>query len=111
VTKWRILVRMTGFINSLVTHTLLITFKLHRRYSAIADLHTFQFTVAHTLGFSVSISRLLATDLHTETSTQIATIITPEIFQSHFTSSQADLLYSFVDLVPLLIFSERLAFT
>jgi hypothetical protein len=44
---------------------LLITLK----YGAIADLHTFQFTVAHALGFSVSSSRLLATDLNTETST------------------------------------------
>jgi hypothetical protein len=43
---------------------LLITLK----YSAIADLHTFQFTVAQALGFSVFTSRLLATDLSTETS-------------------------------------------
>jgi hypothetical protein len=45
------------------------------QYSAIADLHTFQFTVAHTLGFSVSTSRLLATDLRAETSTQITTVL------------------------------------
>jgi hypothetical protein len=38
-------------------------------YSAIADLHTLQFTVAHALGFSFSTSRLLATDLKAETST------------------------------------------
>jgi hypothetical protein len=38
---------------------------------AIADLHTFQFTFAHELGFSVSTSRLLATDLNTETTLQI----------------------------------------
>jgi hypothetical protein len=37
--------------------------------TAIADLHTFQFTVAHALGFSVFINRLLATNLNTETST------------------------------------------
>jgi hypothetical protein len=43
---------------------LLITLK----YSAIADLHTFQFTVAHALGFSIFTDRLLATDLNTETS-------------------------------------------
>jgi hypothetical protein len=42
---------------------ILITIK----YSAIADLHNFQFTVAHALGFLVSI-HLLATDLNTETS-------------------------------------------
>jgi hypothetical protein len=34
-----------------------------RQYSAIANLHTFQFTVPHALGFSVFISRILATDL------------------------------------------------
>jgi hypothetical protein len=38
----------------------------YSQYSAIVNLH---FTVAHTLGFSVSISCLLATDLSTETST------------------------------------------
>jgi hypothetical protein len=32
-------------------------------YSAIADLHTSQFTVTHALRFSVSTSRILATDL------------------------------------------------
>jgi hypothetical protein len=37
-------------------------------YNAIADLHTFQSTVAHALGFPVFTSRLLATDLNTETS-------------------------------------------
>jgi hypothetical protein len=40
----------------------------YNEYSVIADLHTFHFTVAHALGFSVSTSRLLATDLKTETS-------------------------------------------
>jgi hypothetical protein len=44
---------------------LLITLK----YSAIADLHTFQITVAHALVFSLSIRRLIATDLNAETST------------------------------------------
>jgi hypothetical protein len=37
-------------------------------YSAIADSHNLQLTVAHALG-SVSTSRLLATDLNTEAST------------------------------------------
>jgi hypothetical protein len=32
---------------------------------AISDLHNLLFTVAHTLGFSVSTSRILATDLNT----------------------------------------------
>jgi hypothetical protein len=44
---------------------LLITLK----YRAISDLHTFRFTVAHALEFLVLTSRLLATDLNTETST------------------------------------------
>jgi hypothetical protein len=39
------------------------------KYSAIADLHTFQFTFAHALGFPVFISRLLATDLNAKIST------------------------------------------
>jgi hypothetical protein len=34
-------------------------------YSAIADLHTLQFTVTHTLGYSVFSSRILATDFNT----------------------------------------------
>jgi hypothetical protein len=38
-------------------------------YNGIAQLHNLAFTVAHALGFSVSTSRLLATDLNTETST------------------------------------------
>jgi hypothetical protein len=58
----QVLVRMIGFISTLVTHSLLITFK-YRQYRAIADLHTFLFTVAHALGFFVSTSRLLATDI------------------------------------------------
>jgi hypothetical protein len=38
-------------------------------YSDIADLHTFQFTAAHAVGFQVFTSRLPATDLNTETRT------------------------------------------
>jgi hypothetical protein len=37
-------------------------------YSSISDLHNLQYTVTHALGFSVFTSRLLATDLNTETS-------------------------------------------
>jgi hypothetical protein len=88
---------MIGFINSWL-HTLLITIKLHTQYSAIADLHTLQFTVAHALGLSVFTIRL-----HTETITQITTVLMYEIFQSYFTSSQAELLYS-----PVLLVSLRL---
>jgi hypothetical protein len=42
----------------------------YRQYSAIADLHTSQFTVTHTLGFSVFASRILATDLPVSLSLQ-----------------------------------------
>jgi hypothetical protein len=55
---------MIGFISASVTHSLLITFT-GRQCSAIADLQTFRFTVSHALGFSLSTSRLLATDLNT----------------------------------------------
>jgi hypothetical protein len=40
-----------------------------RKYSAVVDLHVFQFAVAHAVGLSVFTSRLLATDLNTEIST------------------------------------------
>jgi hypothetical protein len=39
--------------------------KTCKQHSAIADLHTLQFTVAHTLGFSVSTSRCLVPELNT----------------------------------------------
>jgi hypothetical protein len=58
---------MIGFIGTLVTISLNHIY--YRQYSAIADLHTLQFTNAHALGFSVSTSRHLATDLNTETIT------------------------------------------
>jgi hypothetical protein len=48
-----------GFIDILCIHTT----RDYRQYSAIAELRTLQFTVAHALGFSVFISRILATDL------------------------------------------------
>jgi hypothetical protein len=51
--------------STLVTSSpLLITLK----YSAIADLHTFQFPFAHALGFFIFTSCLLAMDRNTETS-------------------------------------------
>jgi hypothetical protein len=54
---------MTGFISTSVTSSL-----NHIYYSAIADLYSFQSTAAHALRFFVFTSRLLATDLNTETS-------------------------------------------
>jgi hypothetical protein len=64
VTKLRVLVRIIGFISTLVK-----TFLNYIYYSALAVLHNLEFTVVHALGFSVSTSRLLATDLNTETVT------------------------------------------
>jgi hypothetical protein len=107
VTKWQVQIWMIRYISILVTHSLLITLK-YRQYSAIADLHTFQFTVAHALGFSVSTSCLLATDLSTETSTQITTSMTHKILQLHFKSSQTDLLFSSELLVSIRSASLRL---
>jgi hypothetical protein len=39
------------------------TFRDYRQYNAITILQNLQFTVTHTLRFSVFISRILATDL------------------------------------------------
>jgi hypothetical protein len=49
----------------------------YRQYSAIAILHTFQFTVAHALGFSVFTSHILATDSIT---VSLSLQITHEVF-------------------------------
>jgi hypothetical protein len=63
----RVLVCMIGFILSwLRAHTLLHSNSL---YSVISRLYSLQSTVAHALGFSVSTSRLLATDLDAQTIT------------------------------------------
>jgi hypothetical protein len=39
----------------------------YNQYSAIADLRSLQFNLEHALRFSLSTTRLLATDLNTET--------------------------------------------
>jgi hypothetical protein len=52
---------MIGFIGTSFTISL-----NYNQYSAIADLHTFQFNVPHALWLSVFTSRLLATDLNIE---------------------------------------------
>jgi hypothetical protein len=57
-------------------------------YSAIAILHTFQFTVTHALGYSVVTSRILATDL----------IQSHCNFKSHVESS----LYRLIPFLPFL---------
>jgi hypothetical protein len=65
---WRII---TGFgLNDWIYWRLLCTISLnYNQYSANSDLPTFQFTVAHALGFSVSTSRCLVADLNTGTIT------------------------------------------
>jgi hypothetical protein len=55
---------MIRFISTSLTSSL-----NHNYYSAIADLHNLEFTVTHSLGFSFSGSRLLATNFNTETIT------------------------------------------
>jgi hypothetical protein len=49
---------MIGFIDTLYT-----SLGTTGNYSAIADLHTSQFTITYSLGFSVFASRILETDL------------------------------------------------
>jgi hypothetical protein len=53
-----VLVWMIGFIDTLYTANITTG-----NYSAMADPHTLQFTVKHTLGFSAFTCRILATDL------------------------------------------------
>jgi hypothetical protein len=63
---------MIGFTDTFLVQSLLITNNTtcsYKQYSAITDLHTFQFTTAHALGFSVFTSRHLVADLNTGTIT------------------------------------------
>jgi hypothetical protein len=53
---------MIGFISTLFTHSF-----NYSQYSAVVGLHNLQFTAAYELGFFVSTSRLLATELNTKT--------------------------------------------
>jgi hypothetical protein len=81
---------MIGFIGTSVTISLNYNY-----YSGITDLHNLQFTIAHALELSVSISCLLATDLNTETITSNHY----EVFLSSIT------LYSSVLICTQLIFT------
>jgi hypothetical protein len=74
---------MIGFIAP-YTFTLETT----SNYSAIADLHTLQFTIAHTLGLSVFTSHILATNL-------------PQS-HCHFTSHMNSSFHNLVPFMPLL---------
>jgi hypothetical protein len=51
---------MIGFIDTFIHTT-----RDYTQYSAVDDLHNLQFTVTHTLAFSVFTSRILATDFNT----------------------------------------------
>jgi hypothetical protein len=77
--KYRVLVRMIGFISTSVTISL-----NYNQCSDIADLHILQFNVAHALGFSVFTSRLLATELSTSDNYEV---LLPLLVQSHWNSS------------------------
>jgi hypothetical protein len=53
----------TGFVDWIYCTLCIHTVRDYRQYSATAILLTFQFTFAHTLGFSVITSRILATGI------------------------------------------------
>jgi hypothetical protein len=74
---------MVAFIDTLYTHAT----QDYKQYSAIADLHNLQFTVTHTLGFSVFISHILATDLLQS--------------HSHFKSHMKSSLHHLIHFLPL----------
>jgi hypothetical protein len=61
----RVVVTIDGGLDWMIEFIAPYTFTTrdYRQHGAIAILHTFQFTVAHALGFSVFTSRVLATDL------------------------------------------------
>jgi hypothetical protein len=61
ISLWLIRRVWIGWLDLL--HLILSPSLVLRQHSAIAILHTFQFTVSHALGFSVFISRIPATDL------------------------------------------------
>jgi hypothetical protein len=69
VTNNNVLDQMIGFIEASL-QLQLVTINITRTYkqeSAMVELHTFQFTSAHALGFSFSTSRSLVADLNTGT--------------------------------------------
>jgi hypothetical protein len=75
---------MIGFIGNSVTIAL-----NYMPYSSIADLHTFQFTAAHALGFSVSTDRCLVADLNTGTNTSNQyEVFLPILLQSPWNADQ-----------------------
>jgi hypothetical protein len=88
--KWEVLVRMIGFISTLVTislnHIQIQRYRWFTRFIIHCCIHTIP---------------LLVTDLNTETIT-VSLDYTQRVFnKSHVNSSQADLFYSSVRLVPI----------
>jgi hypothetical protein len=75
---------------------LIHTHRDYRQHSAIAILHTLQFTIAHALGFSVFTSRILATDL----------LQSPCNFKSHMKSS----CHNLITFLPFLLNHLELPF-
>jgi hypothetical protein len=64
VTCWGVTYKIGFGLDDWIYCTLYIhTVWDYRQYSAIAILHTFQFTITHALGFPVFTSRILATEL------------------------------------------------
>jgi hypothetical protein len=61
---WKILSRFRGYYWRGVDWILDLPLGTTSNYSAIADIHTLQFTVTHTLGFSVFTSCILTTDVN-----------------------------------------------
>jgi hypothetical protein len=91
---------MIGFIDTLYNHTT----HTYKKYSAVADLHTFQFTVAHALGLSVSTSRVMATDPKTAAITSnIYGVFLSFLLQPPWTvdSPELDLFLQFCFYAPL----------
>jgi hypothetical protein len=57
-------VTIDGVLDWMIEFIVLIhSTRNYKQYNAFADVHTLQFTVTHTVVFSVFTSRILATDL------------------------------------------------
>jgi hypothetical protein len=82
----------------------------YNQYSAIADLHTSQFTVAHALGFSVSTSRILATNLNTGTITSNQyEVFLSFLLQSPWTADSLNSTQFFISISSLVVLDSVLS--
>jgi hypothetical protein len=84
----------SGLDNWIYCTVYIHTVRDYRQYSAVTVLHTFQFTVAHALGFSVFTSCILATDLSQS--------------HCHFNSHMKSSWYSLIHFLPFLLNHFRL---